>query len=220
MSSSSESEDENLKQILEAADTSLLTNSLYKPKETKPEKVESKCDEHPISQRHLNHDESTDIDFQPSETVQKIMAKKLSLLVQEQIEFITLSDLSQNPKKKQKNRVKLFNDCDCYVKPFEEFEYEDIGPRKKPLIQRRKIDDHLDEESKLKAVAVDGEFVLSLKETLNWSNRKKGKEFQYKQGKGINKDHHLIEPQNEFTKMRQKNQWNESRIRKAKFSTK
>lgn len=225
MSSSSDSEDENLKQILEATDTSFLNDSLFKTKPTKEETpIESKSKEHLPSQRFLNPDENTGVDFLPSETVQRIMGKKLTSLIQEQIEFVTSIELQDKPKKISKNKVRLLSDFDCYVKPFEDFEFEDNGPRKKPKIKKRTVDDdpdsHLDEETKVIQSAIDGEFVLSLKETSTWSERTKGKIFKYKQGKGVNKDQHLIEPQNEFSKARQKNQWNESRIRKAKFLTK
>ncbi|XP_055912051.1 uncharacterized protein LOC129946052 [Eupeodes corollae] len=223
MSSSSESEDENLKQILEAADTNFLTDSLFKTKPVETEILQSKSNEVLPSQRHITYEESTDIDFVPSETVQKIMAKKLSHLVDEQIEFVDAMDLcNKKPKKDPKSRVRLLKDIDCYVKPFEDFEYEDLGQRKKVKIKKRNVVGEvcLDEQTKHKLAAIDGAFVLSLKETVNWSERPKGKVYHYKQGKGINKDQHFIEPPNEFTKARLKNQWNESKIKKAKFSNK
>lgn len=149
------------------------------------------------------------------------MAKKLNEILKQHYEFyeVNSKENSTKLKNKFKNRVKLLRGDECCVKPYEDFEYETIGPKKKPEIKKRTIDIQEDNENiddKLKSVAVDGEDILSGVEIKTWAKKKerKDKVFHYKEAS--NGILHVKEEINEFTELRRKNKWNESKIKNFK----
>lgn len=100
--------------------------------------------------------------------------------------------------------LKLFSDSDVVVNsPCLTQCHEDRNIRK-----RRKLSPPPDLE-KCKTVAVDEVFVKN--ETSTWSKRSKSEMYKYKEK---NSQLYLVEPDNEFTKMRKKNNWSESKIKK------
>ncbi|KAM7349394.1 uncharacterized protein ACRADG_008377 [Cochliomyia hominivorax] len=232
MSSDSDSDDDTqMRHFLEAADTTLLNNSMFQKKNTNfhielcpkndiKEPVERDI---PKSQRYLSEDnENTGTDFNLPESMQNFLSKKLTEILKQHYEFYdehTEEVPKLKMKTKYKNRVKLLKGDECYVKPYEEFEYESKGPEKKPEIKKRNIDktgDEVNKENKLKLIAVDGNYILSGEEIKFWANKKQRKEkvFHYKLAStGIL---HAKEEVNEFTELRQKNKWNESKIKKFK----
>lgn len=151
--------------------------------------------------------------------MQNYLAKKLTEILKQHYEF---HDISTNckpdkDKNKYKNRVKLLKGDNCYVKPYEEIDYDIKGPDKKPVIKRRTLETLTDNDCKnddlCKSVAVDGDFILSGAEVKMWAKKKerKDKVFYYKMS-----SHgalHEREVGNEFTELRRKNKWNENKIK-------
>lgn len=151
------------------------------------------------------------------------MAKKLNEILKQYYEFYEVNTTENSPKVKNKfkNRVKLLKGDECCVKPYEDFEYETIGPMKKPKIKKRVVDQQDDDENniddKLKTIAVDGNDILSGVEIKSWAKKKerKDKVFHYKMAS--NGVLHAKEEINEFTELRRKNKWNESKIKNFKM---
>ncbi|KAL5275354.1 hypothetical protein ACFFRR_001322 [Megaselia abdita] len=183
MSSDSDSDDENLKNILQAVDTNLLNNSLFIKK--------------------------TDVEqTQDQEETKDFMHKKLSNIISEQFEF-TISTLNDpHTDTKYRNRVKLLSDCKTGVQAYEDIVEEFIGPKKKPDIKRRKVEpEYLSKEERLKASVINAETLLEDK-----IFEKPKQEITYKYKTGKDGTCHFLEPNTEFTTLRKKNNWSEKKI--------
>lgn len=149
------------------------------------------------------------------------MAKKLSEILQRTYEFCDVSGSIEGSKKtKLKSRVKLLKGDEYYVKSYEEFEYETKGPDKKPEIKRRCIDESTEldmpKDDILKLLAIDGNDILSGKEVKFWAVKKERKDKVFHYREGANGIAHAKEVINEFTTLRRKNKWNESKIKDFK----
>lgn len=90
------------------------------------------------------------------------------------------------------------------------------GPQIKPIIRKRLLEpDYLTKEDKLRLASVDGNSILQQSDVQSWKARplKESKLFRYKEKNGTM---YPIDPDNEFTKARKKNNWSESKIAKYK----
>ncbi|XP_075155268.1 uncharacterized protein LOC142228664 [Haematobia irritans] len=226
MSSDSDDE-EQVRKFLEASDTTLLHNGMFKDKHEEDNELNNKvaCEklDHLKSQRYVAiEDEAGGTDFNLPASMQKHMAKKLSEMLEKTYYFCDIEERSDGKKIRIKSRVRLLKDYEDYVKPYEEFEYETKGPEKKPVIKRRCVDKPCDScaptQFQLDAIAIDGNDIIAANETKYWAVKKerKDKVFHYRQG--VNGIAHAKEVTNEFTTLRRKNKWNESKIKDFKRS--
>lgn len=211
--SSSESEDENLKKFAESMDTTVFSNKLYnadeKEEAVKEPKVELK------SQRFLDEDENIfHSEINVSAHMQGFIGKKLSALIEGQVEFVEVKDRKQKHRDEKVDRVRLLSDSTEVVKFVDAPLY--VETRTKVPIKRRNADNEpeLDESVKVEKSAIDSGAVAE--EVKTWNKKVKHDSFEYKESKGVG---YLKDTANEFTKQRNKNMWNESKIKGAKNHT-
>lgn len=207
--SSSESEDENLKKFAESLDSTVFSDNLYNKDESKKAepKVELK------SQRVLETDESIfQSELNVSSTMQQFIGKKLSKLIEDQVEFVEMNGkLEQRLEEEEDlgvNNVRLLSGSKEVVKHIEDLGF--IENRRKVKIKRRKVD--LECKPDLKQAVVNPDDIKE--EIKTWAKKSKHHPYEYKTKKGV---HHLKEPANEFTSARNKNKWSESKIKTGKF---
>ncbi|XP_011192074.2 uncharacterized protein LOC105218284 [Zeugodacus cucurbitae] len=226
-SDSDDGDDERMRQFLEAADTTLLTNTMFQQtekqsttKDKTPEKVVQITLEQkgPKSNRYLLDDNlEANVDFIATESTQKFVGKKLSELIAKHVEFFNI-DPPSKVKKTSRNRVTLLAGADCYVKSYEEFEYETMGPTHRPEIKRRKVDieEEPPEEELFNLATVTADDITSGKLISGWSSQpeRKDKHFHYKSDSVGTL--HFKPVENEFTKLRNKNKWNEAKIKQKR----
>lgn len=142
-----------------------------------------------------------------SDQTKKYIWKQLSEKINASVEYVDVAtdstgDAVQEPQ--ASFGVKLFSDSDVVVDSTCLTQcHEERNNRK-----RRKLSPPPDVE-KCKTVAVDEAFVKN--ETSTWSKRSKSEIYNFKEK---NSQLYLVEPDNEFTKMRKKNNWSESKIKK------
>lgn len=145
--------------------------------------------------------------------------KKMSNIINETIEFVDID--TSNPVKKKTNIttvVKLLKDTDPIDLDADQ-KYERTV-QVKPDIRKRQIEaDNLSNDEKIRAASIN---IVQLNESIGgWNHRplKENKFFKYREKKG---NLYLIEPENEFTKLRKKNNWSETKIHnfKHKYKTK
>lgn len=214
MSSSSESEDENLKQFAAAVDTSLFNNEFYKPKDENDKKKVEEPKKELKSQRYLENTENIfQSELNVSENMKQFIGKKMSKLIEESIEFIDVKNrINDDP---EENCVKLLKGSSEYLTL--EVSSDNIQQHKVP-IKRRKVDndEDLKESTKVKEASTDIDKISQ--EVSQWDERNRHKVFKYKKGKDGNC--HKIEEPNEFSKSRSKNGWSESKIKSAKYFNK
>ncbi|XP_017111648.1 uncharacterized protein LOC108135427 [Drosophila elegans] len=228
--SDSDSEDDaQMRQFLEAADTTLLTNAMFQgqpkvepgeiAKEEQPMVTGKEDKPIPKSERHLEEHEAPASDLQITREMQTHIWSRLSGIIQEQIEF---SLVKPNPLKKQKpppDKVKLVSNADCYL--IADLVVEGPpGPKKKPKIKRRTSKEDQSSSEALNSVVVSGESILEGKDLLAWAQKKPrpDKIFQYRASDPKATKLLAIEATNEFTKRRRQNNWNESKISKNKIN--
>jgi len=193
-------------------DTSVFSDKLYNNSTTEkdePTKVKIK------SQRSLDIEENIfQSEIQTSNTMQQFIGKKLSKLIEDQIEFVEINGrMSEANGDDQKvDNVRLLSDTEEVVKYINEPNFTET--RQKPTIKRRNVDREPDnvESKKLHQIAVDTESIND--EVKHWNKKPKHQPFEYKNIKGVG---YVREPTNEFTKARNKNNWSEAKIKSAKF---
>lgn len=170
------------------------------------------------SQRYIEHNEiETDLNIPKS--MQDFVYKKMSKKIDDSIEFVEVT--TKKSKKRKTDHVdlgcvRLLNDTE----PINSIDFtpevnEESAVAKPVEIKRRIIEpDKYSDEEKLKLASVEGESILQQTETKNWKPKKErpNKLFKYREK---NKILYAIEPENEFTALRKKNNWCESKI--AKF---
>lgn len=206
--SSSESEDENLKNFAASVDTYVFSDNLYNKDESKKAepKVELK------SQRLLETDENVfQSELNVSSTMQQFIGKKLSKLIEDQIEFVETNGKPETRMEEEDlevNNVRLFSGSKEVVKHIEDLGF--IENRRKVTIKRRKVDS--EDEPDLKRAVVNPDDIKE--EVKTWAKKSKHHPYEYKTKKGV---HHLKEPANEFTSARNKNKWSESKIKTSKL---
>lgn len=145
--SDSDSEDDaQMRQFLEAADTTLLTNAMYQsqPKEeahevaNEEQPVATRKDEaQPVkSERYVEDQDAPASDLQISQEMQTHIWRRLSGIIQEQIEFSLDVPNGVGKQKPPPDKVKLVSNADCYL--IADLVVEGpAGPKKKPNIRRR-----------------------------------------------------------------------------------
>jgi len=204
MTSSSDSEDENLKQIAVMVDKSLFNNEFHSENDKKIEE--------PKSQRHLDSTENIlQSDLNVSESMKQFIGKRMSKLIDESIEYVDIkSRIKEDPEENCVRLLKGINECITS----EEISSDNIQQRKAP-IKRRIVDpDDLKESSKVKKASTD---IDKISQEVNqwWNERNRHKVIRYRKAK--DDKCHMIEESNEFLKSRSKNGWNESKIKSAKY---
>lgn len=208
MSSSSESEDENLRKFAEAVDVKLFDNSFYKPEEERKEVAKT---ESLKSQRYLDEEENVyQSEINISETMKEFIAKKMSNLIKNRIEFVTIKE--QKIKNDDvKDRVKLLKGCKQTIKCTEDPAEEVI--RKKVEIKRRKVEEDGMKESEKLCIAATS--ILKIQKEISfYENKTRHKPFNFKLAS--DNKYNLQEPPNEFTSTRKRNNWDESKIKTTK----
>lgn len=208
--SSSESEDENLKKFAESMDTTVFSNKLYNADEKEKAATEPKVELK--SQRFLEEDENIfHSEINVSAHMQGFIGKKLSALIEGQIEFVEVKDGKKKGTDEKVDRVRLLSDSTEVVKFIDAPLY--VETRTKVPIKRRNADKEpeTDESVKVKKSAVDPEAVAE--EVKTWNKKAKHDPIEYKTSKGIG---YLKDSPNEFTQQRNKNMWSESKIKGAK----
>lgn len=209
MSSSSESEDENLKKFAESVDVSVFSDNLYK--ESKNEKEEPKVELKSL--RTLDTEENVfQSEINVSSTMQQFIGKKLSKLIEDQVEFVSVNG-EQNPDEDEAvDNLRLLSGTEKVIKFIHEPNF--IENRKKVPIKRRNVDEESEpaESEKVLAVVVSSEDIQE--EVKQWRKKSKRQPTEYKNIKGTA---HIRESTNEFTKERNKNNWSEAKIKGAKF---
>ena len=208
--SSSESEDENLKKFAEAVDVNLFNDNFYKPAEEKCKEEEVKV-EAPKSQRHLDDEENIFlIEIRVSESMKIHIAKKMSAVIEKEIEFVDVKKRSLIDDDSCFNGVKLLKGFkECLIPDPEEVPQN----LKKITIRRRKVEE-MDEKESTKVQNVATDITKIQRETSLWANKTRHSPYNFKtasDGKS-----HLQESSSEFIKARNKNAWNESKIKCAK----
>ncbi|XP_021705350.1 uncharacterized protein LOC5574440 isoform X2 [Aedes aegypti] len=224
--SSSESEDENIKRFLEAADTTLINDAMFQgtsaEKQNEPVKdnVIKTASECPKSNRYLVEEENVfQSDINVTESMKKFVGKKLSAIIDQNIAFIEVKDKKVSKSKTEpadSSGVKLLSDCDLFLKTSDAIENATLLPEsktKKPIKRRAVESDCLGEKEKLALAAIEPSSISAL--TKCRTNRPKAVVYEYKTAGSSNL---LQEPKNEFTEAKRKNKWDSSKI--AQFGKK
>lgn len=147
--------------------------------------------------------------------MQDFVYKKMSKKIGDSIEFVENAPKSTKERKKDD-----LGNCVCLLKDTDPIKHIDFMPEsltnptvgKKIEIKRRIVEpDGYDDDEKLKMVSVDGEQILKQTETKGWKSKKikPNKLFNYHEKNSVL---YNIEPSNEFTALRKKNNWTESKI--------
>lgn len=190
MSSSSDDEDTNL--LKEAVDNDFLPDSLFKVDKNNCDDIKHEK----LPSLRPKHEESMSV-FNVTPQFQTHIAKRLTALLDKQVEYKDVS--STMKRKKIKSKVKLLRESQEYLKvtPYnssddvntsttkDTLEYEKNRLRyTHSIIKRYKIDPEIDcetDEVKVKSVAVDLDYIKT--EVKSWSNRSKAPVFEYKKAK-------------------------------------
>lgn len=166
------------------------------------------------SQRYVEHDE-IEADLNVSKSMQDFVYKKMSKKIGDSIEFVEICPKSTKKRKKDDvgNCVRLLKDT-APIKHIDFMPESLTNPTvgKKLEVKRRIVEpDGYDDDEKLKMVSVDGEQILKQTETKGWKSKKikPNKLFNYHEKNSVL---YYIEPSNEFTALRKKNNWTESKI--------
>ncbi|XP_034490133.1 uncharacterized protein LOC117793820 [Drosophila innubila] len=228
---SDEEDEAQMRQFLEAADHTLLTNDMFQRQQkshvsstllpvdapslsTPPVAAQQ---EMPRSERYLDTEHmAVGSDLQISEHMQTHIWRKLSAIIETQIEFCEpkIESNEESQHMEPINQVKLVANADCYIS--NEIKPEKL-PQKKPTIKRRQLEEEPQDRS---SIVVSGEFILSGQDMECWAKRKprKHKLFEYKSYDDHGHKLQAIEPTNEFSALRRKNKWNESKICQKKIN--
>lgn len=211
MSSSSDSDDENLKRFAASVDISVFSDGLYnkekREKEEEVAKVELK------SQRVLIADDNIfQSEINVSASMQEFIGKKLSKLIDEQVEFVEMNGTKKKRKEEPVDNLRLLSGTNDVVKFIEEPNI--IDTREKVPIKRRKVEGEIEikESRKIQSAAIETTEIEG--EVKSWAKKSRHQPIEFKAIKGTG---YLREPTNEFTKERNKNGWGESKIKNAKY---
>lgn len=157
--------------------------------------------------------EEVDKELPVTESMQKFMSKKLSDLVAKQTYFVEETPTKKVSESPNDSGIRLLKDSHVYVKE------ENIGneqikvPRAPKRKKKRKICDELTEDEKIQQSVICPDAILNQEDIRHWNTKTKGKIFHYMEKKS---KLYLQEPENEFTQIRKKNNWDESKIAKYK----
>uniref|UniRef100_A0A8D8CY57 (northern house mosquito) hypothetical protein n=2 Tax=Culex pipiens TaxID=7175 RepID=A0A8D8CY57_CULPI len=228
--SSSESEDENLKQLLEAADTSLFYDAMFREPRVEnsvkpdcadknnvmiriPGRFETRTPvELPASNRYLNEEESVfQSDLNVTESMKKFIGKKLSTLIADSIAFVDIKPVKRDPRTSESSGVRLLRgfgerleiSCEGGNVPV-------IIGQGKPIKRRIVEDDFAVSKNEMIEQAAYDADTLS-KSTVGWTDRPKSKLYEYRQaGKS---EVLTLSMTDEFSTARRKNNWDDAKIK-------
>jgi hypothetical protein len=211
MSSSSESEDEDIKKLAAAVDNSLFDDSFYKDSSEKMQEQQQPKKEVQKSQRYLENsvDNVFHSEVNVNENMKRFISDKMSLIIEKRWEYVDIS-VPKMTKKRIKDRTRLHSGCDGYIKLDQEI--EEILPQVKIPIKRRKVDSserEISESEKVQQAAIDADKIGEHNGT-----KVRHQVIAFKQGK--DGKCHMIEKSNEYSKERGKNGWSEAKIKNAK----
>ncbi|XP_026740338.1 uncharacterized protein LOC113502821 [Trichoplusia ni] len=179
---SDSSEDEDLSRFREVIDTSftkLINESRGEPAQHKHETIKEK----PKSERYLEESSHYN-DVKVPEEMQRRIGLKISAILNKNIEFVDVKN--EIKKRKIKGGVKLFKASEGFLscEEVKDTYTESHNVKSKNLKKKRRQvdleDQEINEDDKVKAVAVSGEYVMSKEETKIWKSRRKEKLFKYK----------------------------------------
>ncbi|XP_063708569.1 uncharacterized protein LOC134837156 [Culicoides brevitarsis] len=220
MSSSSDSDsDENTKMLMASIDTSFLSENFYKESDGKDKNEQTRGEkpELPKSNRYIENNEEVlwKSDINITESMKKYCGQKFSEMVSKMVEFVDVEENVAKKSKKRKNEggVRLLKGAP--IIDLNKDSLPDLPEMlNKPLdVKRRQIEkDSLSETDKIKEATISSDVILSEKTTKHFKNRQKPKVYEYKTKKGVS---YLKEPDNEFTALRKKNNWSESKIKET-----
>ncbi|XP_017049193.1 uncharacterized protein LOC108093578 [Drosophila ficusphila] len=210
--SDSESEnDEQLSQLLVATDSTLFTNAMFQEKHADSKRQAIK----PVkSDRYLDEQE-TNRDLQTTNEMQNHIWKRLSDIIQKQIEFSPYKTDAVDKQELLLDKVRLVSDADCYLVA----DLVEEGPAIKPNFKRRFHKEKQYSPEDFNSIVVTGQSVLEGKDLFAWAVKKQrqNKIYQYRASgpKAAKLQNCLaIEITNEFTKQRRQNNWKEWKINK------
>lgn len=151
--------------------------------------------------------------------MQDFIAKKLSKIIDSKIEFVEVKKAKKRAEpENEEDSLKLLKGYKKFIKLKDPEEDNFIKNRKKVPITKRKIEEEdmgSDASTNFKSIAVDSQDIQ--KELESWTERSKNKAIEYKTIKSVG---YLREPTNEYTKLRNKNNWTESKISTTKSHVK
>ncbi|ALC49325.1 CG32554 [Drosophila busckii] len=221
-------DDSQMRQFMEAADHTLLTNAMFQNQKPisdtstlpVPALTNAAVEEQPKSERYLDEEDQNagfSSNMQISEQMQKHIWRKLSAIIENQIEFYETNIRDPHQEETPNiNQVQLVANANCYIQ-------DDIVPeviqQKRPKIKRRQVEDEPTSKAEsLASIVVCGETILKGQDMQHWAQRKprKDKLFEYKTCNAQDCKLQAIDPTNEFTAQRHKNKWNESKISQKK----
>lgn len=164
----------------------------------------------PKSQRYVDSSDKLVDDLKISDSMQNFVYKKLSQILANQIEFVEVKQ-KKISRKEPKPIVRLLSDTDPIVLRKEDHSSDLITKekRKRPHLGRRTVEvDQLNQIEKLQAAIVTPADISADAKRLEH----KAKDRNLYRYKAIQSKLYLIEPDTEFTKLRKKNNWSESKI--------
>lgn len=192
-------------------------NSIQKPSAADTQK----------SQRYLDDAEYHQTDLNIPKSMQDFLYSKMSKNIASSIEFVDIVCNNSEQKRSKKNTkdktefvVKLLRDTEpiTHIDKGVPLDEPILIKQRKPSIVRRQIEPiQMTNEDKLSAVVLDGESIQLGNEVRNWKPKKirTHKFFNYREK---NNKLYFVEPVNEFSAKRKKNNWTESKIAKWKLN--
>ncbi|XP_013188337.2 uncharacterized protein LOC106133232 [Amyelois transitella] len=180
---SDSSEDEDLSRFREAVDTSftkLINDSRNKTSTTHTDTVKPKSERYLEEASHYN-------DVKVPEELQKRIGAKVSDLIRKNIKFVDAEPIALK-NRKIKGGVKLFRDSESYLSaedPKDTYTAVHNAEYRKNKKKRKIEEDDKNENDKIKAVALDGAYIISKEATKHWKSRRKEKVFKYKENGNV-----------------------------------
>ncbi|KAG7303694.1 hypothetical protein JYU34_012251 [Plutella xylostella] len=179
---SDSSEDEDMSRFKDAVDNSFMKNinSIGNlPQQETPK---------PKSERYLEESSHYN-DVKVPDEKQRQIAAKVSAIIEKKIKFVDIKhdeNIQNSDCAEIEGGVRLFSDSTDFLSCEEQKDTYTEGHNlksKKLKIKKRKIDEEeeeINEDDKIKAATLSGEYVMSKEEIKSWKSRRKEKLFKYK----------------------------------------
>lgn len=152
-------------------------------------------------------EETIEDELHVPESMQTFIYNKMSKILENQYEFVDIPVTKEKTKFKCKESVRLFKNASPIVNITAEMTAKNASAQNRPKPFKRKLENDCNHEEKLQASIISIEEIT--RETNLWKKRKSKHLYEYKE---INSKHYLREPDTEFTKLRNKNNWSENKI--------
>ena len=150
-------------------------------------------------------------------SMQKYVAKKLASLIDNQVTFVEPKDDSvvvPDNDEEEDFGIRLFSNSVAPVtKLVTEEVPDDQPPKKKKKKLKKKDESEPDETTKISESVVDPSFILDQVEVRSWHHNEKRLSKKVDHYNSRNGNLFPVEPQNEFSKLRKKNNWDYKKIR-------